>query len=54
MPISSGYAVWFILPEELYPFLVAAIPAENRQFVLSVLGDTTVASLKQPLSSSKN
>jgi hypothetical protein len=42
MPISTTYAVWFVVPDETYPVLVKSpfIPAEKLPLVLSILKPT--------------
>jgi hypothetical protein len=40
MPISTGHAVWFVVPDETYPILVDSefVPAEKRVLVKAILG----------------
>jgi hypothetical protein len=40
MPISTGHAVWFVVPDETYPLLVDSdfVPLAKRSFVKAILG----------------
>ncbi len=40
MPLSTGYAVWFILPDVMYPMFVESefVPPEKRALVKTILG----------------
>jgi hypothetical protein len=40
MPVSTGHAVWFVVPDETYPRLVDSdfVPPDKRVFVKAILG----------------